>query len=225
LASKLYICGNHLGSIEDIPQRTISIIKLADLVLCEDTRTIGRMFAELGMRDKHLISYYDHNERSRSESLKDRLINEDLQIALISEAGMPMVSDPGFHIINLFHELGLEVDAIPGPTACITALAMSGFSLESGFQFVGFWPRKNGKKQKVIESVVETKIPFVFYESPKRIVKTLLGLVDSELDVFVVKELTKKHQTYWRGSSNEVYQQLSQREHKGEFTVVIKKSK
>lgn len=223
MSSKLFVCGNHLGNIEDIPSRTIKALINSDLVFCEDTRTIGRMLSELNIKDKVLVSYYDHNERSRVESLKKRLEHEELTIALISEAGMPMISDPGYHIVNLFHELSLDIEVIPGPTACVSALVLSGFSLEE-FSFVGFWPRKKGQQSKIIEEVLERKTLLVFYESPKRITKTLENILvlSENIEVFVVKELTKKYEQYWRGSIQEIVTELSKKEQKGEFTVVLK---
>ncbi len=220
--SKLYVCGNHIGNIEDIPSRTVKALQSADLIFCEDTRTIGILLSLLKIKDKKLVSYFDHNERSRTEALKQRLESEELEIALISEAGMPMISDPGYHIINLFHELKLSIEVIPGPTACISALVLSGFSLD-GFRFVGFWPRKKGQQGKLVTELAQEKIPFVFYESPKRIIKTLETILSfsKDIDVFVVKELTKKYEQYWKGSVGDVFSEISKKEQKGEFTVVL----
>ncbi len=224
--SKLYVCGNHLGNIEDIPSRTVKALKSADLIFCEDTRTIGILLAALAIKDKKLVSYFDHNERSRTDALKQRLENEELVIALISEAGMPMIADPGYHIINLFHELNLSIEVIPGPTACISALVLSGFSLD-GFRFVGFWPRKKGQQGKLVAELLEEKMPLVFYESPKRITKTLETIMSfsADVDVFVVKELTKRYEQYWKGSVSDVFREVSKKEQKGEFTVVLQASR
>ncbi len=226
MSSKLYICGNHLGNIVDIPQRTVNALNGSDVVFCEDTRTIGILLSRLEIKGKTLVSYYDHNERSRTEALKKRLEHEEIVVALISEAGMPMVSDPGYHVINLFHELDLPIEVIPGPTACISALALSGFSLD-GFRFVGFWPRKKGQQSNLISQLISEKIPYAFYESPKRIVKTIetIATISEEVEVFVVKELTKKYEHYWKGSASDVFAQLSKKEQKGEFTVVLQAKK
>lgn len=222
MTSKLYICGNHLGNIEDIPLRTVNALKVADVVFCEDTRTIGMLLSALGIKEKTLVSYYDHNERSRTEALRQRLEREELSIALISEAGMPMISDPGYHVINLFHELSLPIEIVPGPTACISALALSGFSLD-GFRFLGFWPRKKGQQVALVHALLQEKVPFVFYESPKRITKTLETIMSAseDVEVFVVKELTKRYEHYWKGSVGDVFRELSKKEQKGEFTVVL----
>jgi len=221
LQSTLYLCSNHLGNIDDLPKRTLAVLETADKILCEDTRTIGRMLASLGIK-RPLMSYHDHNEERRVAELRAELSGQVLKVAIISEAGMPLISDPGYRIVCLFHELNLPIEVIPGPAAFSSALIMSGFPLQQ-FMYIGFWPRKQGKQKEMINSIKESEFPFVFYESPKRLLKTfkLMQEIIPELKVFVVKELTKKFEKYWKGSIHDVSVQLENASQKGEFTIVV----
>ncbi|MDD5456989.1 MAG: 16S rRNA (cytidine(1402)-2'-O)-methyltransferase [Candidatus Margulisbacteria bacterium] len=220
-SSVLYICANHIGNIKDLPLRTIEILKNCDLVLCEDTRTAGRLLAELKIK-KPILSYFNYNEQKRAEEFRERLKKESLHIALLSESGMPLISDPGYRIVNLFHELELPIQVIPGPSAFVAALVMSGFPLQK-FQFVGFWPQQKSHQQSLLQNIKDDNFPYVFYESPKRIIKTLKTILtfSDEFDVFVVKELTKLYENYWRGKAGIIYEQLESSTLKGEFTVVL----
>jgi len=204
-----------------LPTRTISILKTADKVYCEDTRTIGRMLAGLDIK-RPLVSYYDHNEQRRVDDLRLDLEQGDLTVAVISEAGMPLISDPGYRIVGLFHELDLPIEVIPGPTAFTSALVMSGFPLQQ-FQYIGFWPRKQGKQKEMAANIKNNPFPFVFYESPKRMLKTFKRIAEiiPDLQLFVIKEITKKFEKYWKGNILDVIEQLETASQKGEFTVVV----
>ncbi|MEK6558238.1 MAG: 16S rRNA (cytidine(1402)-2'-O)-methyltransferase [Candidatus Margulisiibacteriota bacterium] len=221
MTSTLYLCANHIGCIKDLPLRTLETLKIADIILCEDTRSIGRLLASLGIH-KPLTSYFDFNEEKRTREIRERLTKETLSIALISEAGMPLISDPGYRIVNLFHELGLPIIGIPGPSAFALALVMSGFALQR-FTFIGFWPLKKGQKLRICKEIADGKYPFVFYESPKRILKTIEQLKEflPGCHLFVTKELTKPYETSWRGSVETICLQLQSATLKGEFTVVV----
>ncbi len=218
--SSLILCGISIGNPLDIPARTIEALKSCDFVLCEDTRTAGRLLSSLSI-GKPLRSYFNYNEQKRVDELRKELQTKDLRIALISEAGMPLIADPGYRVVNLFHELGLKVEAIPGPTAFVMALVMSGFPLNQ-FSFLGFWPTKTKDRKQALALLDSGQHPIAFYESPMRIVKTLRWLATSnpELLVFVVKELTKNYETSWRGIASEVADQIEASTLKGEFTVV-----
>jgi 16S rRNA (cytidine1402-2'-O)-methyltransferase len=226
LTSKLFICGNHLGNIKDLPPRTKEVLEFSDLILCEDTRSLSMLLSSLGIKNKKLLSYYDYNERTRTEHIKQRVQNEDLNIALISESGMPMVSDPGYHIINVFHELKCDMQVIPGPTACISALALSGFSLAEGFQFIGFWPKKKSKQTNLLTNLINNSLPIVFYESPKRILKTLEIILnfDNTIEIFIIKEISKRYERFWKGNIKDIHSKLCTESLKGEFSIVINKA-
>ena len=221
MTSKLTLCCNHLGNPQDIPVRTLEALRKADFIYAEDTRTAARLLSE---HDIHvpLRSYFDQNERKRVEELRKELENGSLELAVISEAGMPLVSDPGFHIVNLFHELDLPIEMIPGPSACLMALAMSGFSLHQ-FRFLGFWPLKAGKQKAALEEIEKADYPFVFYESPYRIVSTIDFLAANcpSLGVFVTRELTKPYQQYFKGTALQIQEKLKTATLKGEFTVAV----
>jgi 16S rRNA (cytidine1402-2'-O)-methyltransferase len=219
---KLILCANHIGNIHDLPIRTKHALDSVEIVLAEDTRTIGRLCKEIGV-SASLMSYYDQNEIKRVTEI-DTLINDRkaTQFALISESGMPCVSDPGYRIVKYFQDKGYQVTAIPGPSACITALALSGFPCDQ-FSFVGFWPRKKGKQAQMVERVVNNGETLIFYESPKRILKTIetLSLATEEISLFLAKELTKPFERFWRGSPSEVLKQLKSASQKGEFVGVL----
>lgn len=220
MTSTLTLCGISIGNPLDIPARTLEVLKSCDFILCEDTRTAGRLLSSFSI-GKPLRSYFNYNEQKRVDELRKELQTKELRIALISEAGMPLIADPGYRVVNLFHELGLKVEAIPGPTAFVMALVMSGFPLNQ-FTFLGFWPTKTKDKKQAVTLVESGQHPIVFYESPMRILKTVRWLADTkaELSVFVVKELTKTYETSWRGTALEVADQLEKATLKGEFTVV-----
>ena len=221
MTSKLILCANHLGNPLDLPFRTAEALRQADLVLCEDTRSAGRLLASLGIKAT-LLSYFNYNEQKRSDDLKEKLSHAEMQVVLISESGLPLISDPGYRIVKLFHELGLPVEAVPGPSAFVTALSMSGFPLQR-FQYVGFWPLKKGQQTKLLNEISAANYPFAFYESPKRILKSLLFIAQvlPDCQLFVVKELTKPYETKWRGLATDVAESMKTATFKGEFTVVV----
>ncbi len=221
MSSKLILCANHLGNPKDIPNRTIEALKECDIVFCEDTRSCARLLSSLEI-GKPLKSYFNYNEQKRVDELRIQLKKESVTIALISEAGMPLIADPGYRIVNLFHELGLPIQAIPGPSAFLAVLIMSGFPLQS-FSFVGFWPDKKRKQTSIFRELQELERPIAFYESPMRILKTLkaISLIIPRCQVFVAKELTKPYETYWRGNIVEVTAQIENSTLKGEFCVVL----
>ena len=225
MTSTLIICGNHLGNIQDLPPRTVESLQRADIVYAEDTRTARRLLKQLGLKAT-LLSYYDGNEKKRVEELRSRLNNTKQTIVLLSESGMPLISDPGYRIVNLFHEYELNIEIVPGPTAFVSALVMSGFPLQQ-FKFIGFWPRKKGQQEQMIEDIKQQRIPFVYYESPKRIIKNLETLAHKlpSVAVFIIKEISKPYETYWRGGIFDVLDKMSQATIKGEFVVVVHSEK
>jgi len=221
LSSKLILCANHIGNLEDLPKRTIEALRSADMVLCEDTRSCARLLSQLGI-GKPLKSYFNYNEQKRVDELRPLLLKNYINIVLISEAGMPLISDPGYRIVNLFHELKLPIQVIPGPSAFLTALIMSGLPVSS-FTFVGFWPDKKKKQKQIFSDLTSTERSVAFYESPMRIIKTLKTISEAlpECQVFVVKEITKQYETYWKGAVLEVIKNMEEATMKGEFTVIL----
>lgn len=217
----LYIVPTPIGNLQDITLRALDVLKQVDLIACEDTRTSGKLLSHYGITTRR-ISYHDHNERTRTPHLIARM-KAGASIALISDAGTPGISDPGFYLVRECHRHDVVVVPLPGPSAVLPALVASGIPSER-FVFEGFLPPKKGRKTRLQEIAAETRT-VVFYESPHRILKTLAELEDlcgPERPVAVARELTKKFEEVERGSIGAVRQTLMTRtKQKGEFVVVI----
>jgi 16S rRNA (cytidine1402-2'-O)-methyltransferase len=217
----LYIVPTPIGNLQDITLRALDVLKQVDLIACEDTRTSGKLLSHYGITTRR-ISYHDHNERTRTPQLIARM-KAGASIALISDAGTPGISDPGFYLVRECHRHDIVVVPLPGPSAVLPALVASGIPSER-FVFEGFLPPKKGRKTRLQEIAAETRT-VVFYESPHRILKTLAELEDicgPERPVAVARELTKKFEEVERGSIGAVRQTLMTRtKQKGEFVVVI----
>ncbi len=217
----LYVIGMPIGNPGDISLRAIDTLQSVDAVLAEDTRTARAMLAEFGI-SAECISYHDHNERDRTPAMLQRLRNGD-RLALVSEAGMPLISDPGYHIVSAAVEDGCEVFPVPGPDAITTALSLSAIS-PADFRFIGFPPRKSGAKKKLFGQFQDATYAFVFYESPHRIVDTL-NEIDEVLgarQAAVCKDLTKHTQHIYRGSLQDIANEISQQDKpRGELAVVV----
>ncbi len=220
----LYIVATPIGNIKDITLRALETLKEVDLILCEDTRHSGQLLHNYKIK-KPLLSFHEYNELTRIPEIIQRLKNGE-NIALISDAGTPLISDPGFKLVRAAREEGIDVKTIPGPASAIAAMSISGLPTDK-FLFVGYQPKTSGKREKLLETLVEikNKLPtsIIFYESPHRVDKLLeeLSKVFPESQVSVQRELTKIHETVLTGSINEVRKQLTGKSHKGEFTIVL----
>jgi len=217
----LYIVPTPIGNLQDITLRALDVLKQVDLIACEDTRTSSKLLSHYGITTRR-ISYHDHNERTRTPHLIARM-KAGASIALISDAGTPGISDPGFYLVRECHRHDIVVVPLPGPSAVLPALVASGIPGER-FVFEGFLPPKKGRKTRLQEIAAETRT-VVFYESPHRILKTLAELEElcgPERPIAVARELTKKFEEVERGSIGAVRQTLMTRtKQKGEFVVVI----
>ncbi|NNE46223.1 MAG: 16S rRNA (cytidine(1402)-2'-O)-methyltransferase [Rhodothermales bacterium] len=217
----LYIVPTPIGNLQDITLRALDVLKQVDLIACEDTRTSGKLLSHYGITTRR-ISYHDHNERTRTPHLIARM-KAGASIALISDAGTPGISDPGFYLVRECHRHDVVVVPLPGPSAVLPALVASGIPSER-FVFEAFLPPKKGRKARLQEIAAETRT-VVFYESPHRILKTLAELEElcgPERPIAVARELTKKFEEVERGSIGGVRQTLMTRtKQKGEFVVVI----
>lgn len=214
MESGLYLVGTPLGNLEDMSYRAVRILSEADLILAEDTRVSGVLLRHYEIPTP-LRSCHGFNERSRVDEIL-ALIAEGQAIALISDAGMPVISDPGGRMVRAVREAGHMVTAIPGPTAATTALALSGWG-ESGWLFLGFTPNKSAGRRRLLESLQEETRTVVLYESTHRIRKLLDDLKDllpTRL-VFVGRELTKKFETCAEGSPEELIEFFSTHSIKG----------
>ena len=218
--SKLYIVPTPIGNLDDITLRAIDVLKQADYILAEDTRTTSFLLKHLGI-EKKLYSHHKFNEHATAASVAEA-IGEGRTVALVSDAGTPGISDPGFLLVRTCVEAGIDVETLPGATALIPALVQSGFPCDR-FCFEGFLPQKKGRSKRLQERAEESR-SIIFYESPYRVVKCLEQLSEvfgAERKVSVSRELTKKFEQTVRGSIAEVLVHFKEHEPKGEFVIVV----
>ena len=216
----LYIIASPIGNLEDITFRAISILKKCDLILCEDTRKSQHLLRKYEIKKK-LFSYHRFNEKRSLEKIITAL-EEKNHIALLSDAGTPAIQDPGHLLINKVIEKGLPYTAIPGPSSILQALVLSGISWEK-FQFIGYLPKKDGKKKKALQEALSYEGATIFFESPYRIMKTLqvMQSLSSDAILCLCREMTKLHEEVIRKSALELFEHFSKHKPKGEFTLVI----
>jgi len=217
---KIYIVATPIGNFGDITLRALEILKSVDFVLCEDTREGGKLLAHYDIK-KSLVSYHQHSDVRKMKEIVDMLA-VGKQLALITDAGTPGISDPGGLLVaQIIKKLpAVEIVAIPGPTAAIAALSIAGFAVDK-FVFMGFPPNKN-KRQKYFKEVAEQKFTIAFYESGHRIKKCLdelKSVLDAKRQMVVCRELTKMFETVYRGTISEILEQKV--DERGEFVVVI----
>lgn len=218
--SKLYIVPTPIGNLEDITLRAIRVLKEVDFILAEDTRTSAVLLKHLGI-EKPLRSHHKFNEHATVEMVANA-IAEGKEVALISDAGTPGISDPGFLLVRTCVERGIEVTTLPGATALIPAVVQSGFPCDR-FCFEGFLPQKKGRMKR-IEALADEERTIILYESPFRVVKALeqLGeVLGMEREVAVSREITKMFEESVRGTIGEVAEHFRQHAPKGEFVIVV----
>ena len=210
-----------IGNREDITLRAIEVLKNADRIACEDTRHSGPLLSHLGISGKPLVSLHEHNEQRRLPELIDAVAAGET-IAVISDAGMPGVSDPGYRLVQACLEADLPFEVLPGPSAVLTALIGSGFPCHA-FHFHGFLSVKKGKRLAAMEAGLEADGTTIFFESPHRILSTLevLAAAHPEARCCVARELTKKFETYHRGTAAELLAHFKSHPPKGEIVFLI----
>ena len=216
----LYIVPTPVGNLEDFTFRAIRVLKEADLILAEDTRTSSVLLKHYDIHGR-LESHHKFNEHRTSEIIRDRILS-GLNVALISDAGTPGISDPGFLLVRTCVEQGIEVQTLPGPTAFVPALVSSGFPCDR-FCFEGFLPVKKGRQTK-LKTLAEESRTMIFYESPYRLVKTLRQLAEyfgPERQCCVSREISKIHEEHKRGSLAEVADWYTVHEPKGEIVLIV----
>lgn len=217
---KLYIVPTPIGNLEDITLRAINILKSVDLVLAEDTRTSGLLLKHLGI-SKPMHSYHIHNEHQTVSRVAERILKGET-IALVSDAGTPAVSDPGFLLVRECIKLGIEIECLPGPTAFVPALVNSGLPSDR-FTFEGFLPHKKGRQTR-LQNLVNEERTMIFYESPHRLIKALQQFSEhfgADRQVSVSRELTKIYEENIRGTLTEVIAYFSEKTIKGEIVIVL----
>jgi len=224
MTGTLYLVATPIGNLEDITYRAVRILCEVDLIACEDTRHTRNLLDRYGVA-KPVVSYHEHNEAARSAELVEKL-SAGTNIALVTDAGTPLVSDPGYRVVAAAIRARIRVVPIPGPSAVLAALAASGLGT-SAFYFGGFLPLKSGQRARTLEALRDETATVIFYEAPHRILETL-GDVEKILGpraVVVARELTKVHEEFLRGNAGEVRALLASRASvKGEITLLIGKS-
>ncbi len=222
---KLFLVSTPIGNLEDITFRAVTVLKDCDVIACEDTRNTKKLLARYSITTP-VTSCHEHNEIEKSSGLLEKL-KEGKNVALVSDAGTPLVSDPGRRLVNLSIENGVEVIPVPGPSSVLAALVVSGLSSE-GFLFLGFFPKTSGRRKKLLEDIIRYPWTLVFYESAKRLRGALEAMLETLGDrrVCVAREMTKLYEEALRGSFSEVISVLSEKEVlKGEVTVVVEGSR
>ncbi len=221
----LYLVATPIGNLEDITLRAVRVLKEVDLIACEDTRQTQKLLNHYGIGTR-TISYHEHNEMTRAPELIVEM-EKGSRIALVTDAGMPGISDPGFRLISLAIRHHLPVVPIPGASAFLAALVASGLPADS-FRFSGFLPAKRGQRRQMLESIKASPRTQVFYEAPHRVVAALEDVVEvlgPERDVVIAREVTKIHEEFLRGRAAETLESLKARgEIKGEITLLIGKA-
>jgi 16S rRNA (cytidine1402-2'-O)-methyltransferase len=216
----LYIVATPIGNLKDITLRAIEVLKSADLIACEDTRHTKILTGHYGI-NKPLISYFEYNNIKRGEYLIKEL-KEGKNIALVSDAGTPGISDPGSHIIKLAIENNIPLTFIPGPTAFIGALVLSGLPTHK-FIFEGFLPAKSGARKNRLKQLKDENRTLIFYESPHRLLKTLQDILEvlGEREIALVRELTKKFEEIKRDKTSSLIEHFQHVVPRGEFIIII----
>lgn len=223
----LYLVATPIGNLEDITLRALNILKSVDIIACEDTRNTQKLLNHYEINNKKLVSYHEHNEEVVSEKILNHL-NDGKNVALVTDAGMPCISDPGYILVKKARENNVKITALPGANAGLTALVASG--IESyNYSFYGFLPRKNNELKEKLNEILASKTTSIIYESPHRVLKLIetINLLDNEREISVARELTKMFEQVVTDSTEKVLEMFSSDEIKikGEFVIVIAPNK
>jgi 16S rRNA (cytidine1402-2'-O)-methyltransferase len=216
----LYLVATPIGNLEDITLRALRVLKEADLIACEDTRQTMKLLAHFEIR-KRLVSYHEHNEMTRAAEIVIDL-EQGAKVALVSDAGTPVVSDPGHHLVSLCLRHGIQVVPVPGASAFVAALAASGMPIEE-FAFIGFLPSRPTERRKALRELAEERRTIVFYEAPHRLLETLEDALEilGNRPAVVAREVTKIYEEFKRGRIEAVLEELRKKEPRGEITLLI----
>ena len=224
MPGRLYVVSTPIGNLEDITYRAVRILKEADWIACEDTRTTRRLLDHYGI-ETHTISYHEHNETERAPELIERIAQGE-SVALVSDAGTPLLSDPGYRLVHAAAQAGVRIEPLPGASALLAALVVSGLPTDQ-FHFGGFLPPKQGQRQRLLESLADEVATLIFYEAPHRILESLedIAAVLGTRDIVAARELTKMYEEILRGTASELAATLATRDSiRGEFVILIGKS-
>ncbi len=218
--AKLYVIPTPIGNLDDITIRAIKTLEFVDIILCEDTRRSQKLLSHLGIKSK-LKSHHKFNEHKEVNNIVNK-IKSGINIGVISDAGTPGISDPGFLLVRSCLNSNIDIECLPGPTALIPALIISGLPMEK-FVFEGFLPTKKGRKTKLQNLSIETRT-MIFYESPHKLIKTLIdfqNIFGSERNISVSREITKMYEHTLRGKIDDILEKLQNKKNKGEFVIVV----
>lgn len=220
MAGTLYVVSTPIGNLEDLSPRARDVLARADVIACEDTRVTGKLLRRFGIRTRS-VSYHEHNELERAPELLSRL-EEGKDVALVSDAGTPLVSDPGYRLVRAAREAGVPIRSVPGPSAVLAALSVSGIAT-SRFTFVGFLPPKGTARARAVAALTTFEHTLVLFESGARIARLLSELSEAlgPREATVLREMTKLHEEHRSGSLPELAAWASSRTFKGELTLVV----
>jgi 16S rRNA (cytidine1402-2'-O)-methyltransferase len=217
--SKIYLVSTPIGNLKDITLRAIEVLSSIDIIACEDTRKTGLMLQKLKIVNKpQLLSYYEENEQGRIPQIVN-FLKEGKSVALVSNAGTPTISDPGYKLVRECLNQGIQVESIPGASSVLTALTVSGLPTDK-FLFLGFLPKKEGKRKKILETL-PIKTTIIFFESPFRLLKTLNEIKNllGDIEIVICRELTKIHEEIRREKISQSISYFEKTKPKGEFTL------
>ncbi len=219
--SKVFFVPTPVGNLKDITLRALDVLKSADIILAEDTRHSKKLLQHYNIQ-KPLIAYHMHNEHRKTDEIIEKIKNENIHAAVITDAGTPGISDPGFLLARSCIEKNIEIECLPGPSSFIPALVSSGFPCDR-FIFEGFLPPKKGRKTR-LQKIADNPYTSVIFESPYKLKKTLLELQEicnHNRAIVVAKELTKVHEKFYRGKVGNILEQIPDGEIKGEFIIIL----
>ena len=218
----LFIVATPIGNLEDLSFRASRILGEVDAVCCEDTRHTGNLLAQRQISAKRLISLHEHNEASRVELVLD-LLHSGASVAVVSDAGTPLLSDPGGRLVAACSAAGMQIVAVPGASALLAALVVTGFDVER-FSFEGFLPRKGAERRDRLSAIARSTVPVVCYESPRRVAQLIDDLIEvcgATREVAICRELTKLHEEIWRGALSAARSASAVTAERGEYVVVV----
>lgn len=220
----LYLVGTPIGNLGDISPRALETLEAVDFIAAEDTRVTVKILNHFNIK-KPMISYYDHNIQEQGKRILSRLLNGE-KCALVTDAGMPSISDPGQDLVNSCHEMGIKVASIPGPTAFATALSLSGMD-STRFTFEGFLSVSSKKRTERLNEIKDEKRTMIFYEAPHKLARTLLDMskVLGDRKIAIVREMTKIYEEVIRTSLFEIVENIKEQEFKGEIVLIIEGKK
>lgn len=224
MSGRLYVVGTPIGNLDDFSPRAVETLEKVDFIAAEDTRVTLKLLNHFGIK-KEMVSYFEHNKRERGETITARILaGEDC--AICTDAGMPAISDPGEDLVRLCHQLGIEVESVPGPTAFATALALSGMEV-GRFTFEGFLSVSKKSRRQHLEEIVDECKTMVFYEAPHKLVNTLKDLYQylGDRDIAIVREITKLHEQVINTTLAQAVNMYNDDKPKGEFVLVVQGKK